>query len=110
VPSRKNVANFSHIAASVHSVQYNEFSGAEGDSRNRWWEIGMDDRTARAALMYHWDASDAGDLELEHEIYREDAVLDYPHSGERIRHKIQVSRTVQPNKKRFTVRRIRAYL
>jgi hypothetical protein len=33
-------------------------------------------------------------------------VLDYPHSGERIRHKIQVSRTVQPNKKRFTVRRI----
>jgi hypothetical protein len=70
LPSRKNVANFSHIAASVHSVQYNEFSGAEGDSRNRWWEIGMDDRTARAALMYHWDASDAGDLELEHETAR----------------------------------------
>ena len=37
-----------------------------------------------------------------------DAVLDYPQSGERIRgrHNIQESRFVQPNKKRFTVRRI----
>jgi hypothetical protein len=35
-------------------------------------------------------------------------VLDYPQSGERIRgrHNIQESRTVQPNNKRFTVRRI----
>jgi hypothetical protein len=35
-------------------------------------------------------------------------VLDYPQSGERIRgrHNIQESRTVQPNKKRFTVRRM----
>jgi hypothetical protein len=35
-------------------------------------------------------------------------VLDYPQSGERIRgrHNIQESRTVQPSKKRFTVRRI----
>jgi hypothetical protein len=40
--------------------------------------------------------------------YHEDAVLDYPQSGERIRdrHDIQESRTVQPNKKRFTVRRV----
>ena len=55
-----------------------------------------------------WDASDASDFKVEHEIYREDAVLDYPQSGERIRgrHNIQESRTVQPNKKRFTVRRI----
>ncbi len=39
---------------------------------------------------------------------REDAVLDYPQSGERIRGRrnIQESRTVQPNKKRFTVRRM----
>src|SRR6478609_1052721 len=68
----------------------------------------MDDRTVRAALQRHWDASDAGDFEVEHEIYREDAVLDYPQSGERIlsRHDIQESRTVQPNKKCFTVRRI----
>jgi hypothetical protein len=68
----------------------------------------MDDQTVRAALERHWAASDANDFKVEHEIYREDAVLDYPQSGERIRsrHNIQESRTVQPNKKRFTVRRI----
>jgi hypothetical protein len=68
----------------------------------------MDDRTARAALKRHWDASDASDFEVEHEIYREDAVLDYPQSGERIRGRrnIQESRSVQPNDKRFAVRRI----
>ena len=68
----------------------------------------MDDRTARVALERHWDASDASDFKVEHEIYREDAVLDYPQSGERIRGRrnIQESRTVQPNKKRFTVRRM----
>ena len=68
----------------------------------------MDDRTVRAALERHWEASDAGDFKVEHEIYREDAVLDYPQSGERIRgrHNIQQSRFVQPNKKRFTVRRM----
>ena len=68
----------------------------------------MGDQSARAALQRHWDASDAGDFRIEHEIYREDAVLDYPQSGERIRgrHNIQESRFVQPNKKRFTVRRI----
>src|ERR1700723_4720123 len=72
------------------------------------WEIEMDDRTMRVALERHWAASDANDFTVEHEIYREDAVLDYPQSGERIRgrHNIQESRFVQPNKKRFTVRRI----
>ncbi|MER8967230.1 nuclear transport factor 2 family protein [Mesorhizobium sp. M0808] len=56
----------------------------------------------------HWAASDANDFEEEHQIYREDAVLDYPQSGERIcgRRKIQSSRAAQPNRKRFTVRRI----
>jgi len=68
----------------------------------------MDDQTMRAVLERHWAASDAGNFEVEHEIYREDALLYYPQSGERIRgrHNIQESRTVQPNKKRFTVRRI----
>ena len=68
----------------------------------------MDDRTVRMALERHWDASDASDFIVEHEIYREDAVLDYPQSGERIRgqRNIQESRSVQPNKKRFSVRRI----
>ena len=68
----------------------------------------MDDRAIRATLQRHWAASDASDFETEHDIYRDDAVLDYPQSGERIRGRrnIQQSRTVQPNKKRFTVRRM----
>ena len=68
----------------------------------------MDDQTARSALQRHWDASDAGDFEAEHDIYREDAVLHYPQSGERIRGRknIRESRFVQPNKKQFAVRRM----
>jgi SnoaL-like domain len=71
-------------------------------------EIGMEDREIRAALERHWAASDANDFAVEHEIYRDDAVLHYPQSGERIRGraKIQESRTVQPNEKRFSVQRI----
>jgi hypothetical protein len=68
----------------------------------------MEDREMRAALDRHWAASDANDFEGEHQIYRENAVLEYPQSGERIRgrRKIQSSRAAQPNRKRFTVRRI----
>ena len=62
----------------------------------------------RDALHHHWAASDANDFDGEHAIYRANAVLEYPQSGERIRgrHNIQASRTAQPNAKRFTVRRI----
>jgi SnoaL-like domain len=62
----------------------------------------------QVALRCHWEASDANDFATEHQIYRADAVLDYPQSGERIRGRanIQASRTAQPNLKRFTVRRI----
>jgi hypothetical protein len=69
---------------------------------------GIDDGDIRALLEAHWAASDANDFELEHEIYREDALLDYPQSGERIRgrNNIEASRVAQPNAKRFTVRRI----
>ena len=62
----------------------------------------------RKALDRHWAASDANDFDAEHDIYRDDAVLEYPQSGERIRgrHNIQASRAAQPNAKRFSVRRI----
>ena len=62
----------------------------------------------RAALDRHWAASDANEFEAEHDIYREDAVLEYPQSGERIRGRRNIlsSRAAQPNQKRFTVRRI----
>jgi hypothetical protein len=59
-------------------------------------------------LNRHWAASDASDFDVEHDIYRDDALLEYPQSGERIRgrHNIQASRAAQPTSKRFTVRRI----
>ena len=62
----------------------------------------MEDREIRASLDRHWAASDANDFEEEHQIYREDAVLEYPQSAERIRgrRKIQASRAVQPNRAR----------
>ena len=68
----------------------------------------MEDRGIRGALERHWAASDANDFAVEHEIYREDAVLHYPQSGERIqgRRKIQDSRKLQPSEKRFAVQRI----
>jgi ketosteroid isomerase-like protein len=69
---------------------------------------GTRDQEIRAALDQHWAASDANDFETEHLIYREDAVLDYPQSGERTRGRsnIQGQRASQPSKKRFTVQRI----
>jgi hypothetical protein len=68
----------------------------------------MSDDDVRDALRRHWAASDANDFATEHEIYRVDAVLEYPQSGERVRGRahIEASRAAQPNVKRFTVRRI----
>ena len=78
------------------------------DQQNKEQSSGARDREIRAALDQHWAASDANDFETEHLIYREDAVLEYPQSGERTRGRsnIQGQRAGQPNKKRFTVRRI----
>jgi len=69
---------------------------------------GVRDQEIRAALDQHWVASDANDFATEHRIYHEDAVLDYPQSGEttRGRRNIQGQRASQPSKKRFTVQRI----
>jgi SnoaL-like domain len=69
---------------------------------------GARDQEIRAALDQHWAASDANDFETEHLIYRDDAVLEYPQSGEltRGRSNIQGQRASQPSNKRFTIRRI----
>jgi len=48
------------------------------NSMARKGEIAMDDRTVLAALERHWAASDANHFDVEHEIYRDDAVLVYP--------------------------------
>jgi SnoaL-like protein len=68
----------------------------------------MSDDEVRAALQRHWAASDRDDFDVEHDIYDDQAVLEYPQSGERIRSRrsIQASRMAQPSQKRFTVRRV----
>jgi hypothetical protein len=68
----------------------------------------MRDQEIRAALNQHWAASDVDDFETEHRIYHEDAVLEYPQSGERTRGRrnIQNQRASQPSKKRFSIQRI----
>ena len=68
----------------------------------------MDENEIREALNRHWAASNANEFDVEHDIYSEDALLEYPQSGERIRGRrnIQASRVAQPNSKRFTVSRI----
>jgi hypothetical protein len=78
------------------------------DQQKKEQYSGLLDQEIRAALDQHWAASDANDFETEHRIYLEDAVLEYPQSGERTRgrSKIQNQRASQPNKKRFSIRRI----
>src|ERR1700741_898524 len=78
------------------------------DQKKREPYSGVRDQEIRAALDQHWSASDANDFETEHLIYHEDAVLEYPQSGERTRGRsnIQNQRASQPNKKRFSIRRI----
>jgi SnoaL-like domain len=78
------------------------------DQQKMGQSSGVRDQEIRAALDQHWAASDANDFETEHLIYREDAVLEYPQSGEltRGRRNIQGQRASQPSNKRFTIRRI----
>src|SRR5277367_863635 len=78
------------------------------DQQNNEQNSGVRDQEIRTALGQHWAASDANDFETEHLIYHEDAVLEYPQSGERTRGRrnIQGQRASQPNKKRFSIRRM----
>jgi hypothetical protein len=66
------------------------------------------DTEIRAGIQQHWDASERGDIDTEHAIYADDAILDYPQSGERFsgRSKIQAQRGGHPAERHFTVRRI----
>jgi len=66
------------------------------------------EKQIRAALDQHWAASDSNDFKTGHSIYLDDAVLEYPQSGERTRGRlnIQNQRASQPNKKRLSIRRI----
>src|ERR1700743_847531 len=60
-------------------------------------------------LNRHWRAAAAGDVNTEHDIYADDAICDYPQSGERIfgRANLQALRGHHPGKPSgFEVRRI----
>ncbi len=69
----------------------------------------MQEEQIRAALKAHWIASAAGNMDAEHNIYDEDAICDYPQSGERIlgRSNLQALRSHHPAEPSgFKVRRI----
>jgi hypothetical protein len=65
-------------------------------------------RHVRAMIEDHWRASERGDNTAEHAMYAEDAVLDYPQSGERFRGRatIAAQRGGHPANRHFTVQRI----
>jgi hypothetical protein len=62
----------------------------------------------RARVQQHWEASERGDIAAEHAIYAEDAILDYPQSGERFngRSRIQAQRGAHPAERHFAIQRI----
>lgn len=69
----------------------------------------MNDQDIRTAIDRHWAASAAGDQDAEHDIYHDDAVCEYPQSGEIIRgrHNLQSLRSHHPGRPSgFVVRRI----
>ncbi|WP_413669357.1 nuclear transport factor 2 family protein [Mucilaginibacter sp. Mucisp86] len=69
----------------------------------------MKDKQILTALNAHWQASAAGDINAEHDIYDDDVICDYPQSGERIlgRSNLQALRGHHPGKPSgFRVRRI----
>jgi hypothetical protein len=69
----------------------------------------MQEEQIRQALDAHWHASAVGDAEAEHAIYDDQAICDYPQSGERIlgRNNLQALRSHHPDKPSgFTVRRM----
>jgi hypothetical protein len=61
-----------------------------------------------AAIEEHWRASERGDTEAEHAVYAEDAILDYPQSGERFRGRTTIAeqRGGHPADRHFTVLRM----
>ena len=60
----------------------------------------MQTEQIREALNAHWKESAAGDADPEHDIYDDDAICDYPQSGERIlgRNNLQALRSHHPGK------------
>jgi SnoaL-like domain len=66
------------------------------------------DADIRVRIRQHWEASERGDIDTEHAIYADEAILDYPQSGERFRgrSRIQAQRGGHPAERHFALRRI----
>ena len=66
------------------------------------------DFRTKAAIEEHWRASESGETKVEHAIYAQDAILDYPQSGERFqgRATILAQRGGHPSSRHFTVLRV----
>ena len=72
-------------------------------------DLPISDEQILAALHAHWQASADGDANAEHNIYEDDAICDYPQSGERIfgRNNLQALRSHHPGKPSgFAIKRI----
>jgi len=72
-------------------------------------DLGVATEGIEAALRQHWAASAAGNQNIEHEIYDEHVICDYPQSGERIHGKqnLQNLRSHHPGKPAgFSIRRL----
>jgi len=67
------------------------------------------DLQTRGRVVDHWRASERGDIDSEHAIYADDAILDYPQSGERFRGRgtIRAQRGRHPADRHFAIRRVR---
>ncbi len=107
LPIRRVVGPADIAALAVHLMANTR--GHRCDVRHRRRAAArMSDSEIRARIQQHWDASERGDVEVEHEVYADDAILDYPQSGERFRGraKIQAQRGGHPAERHFTVRRI----
>lgn len=66
------------------------------------------DLEKRRAIELHWAASKAGDVEVEHRLYAEDAVLHYPQSSERFvgRSVIAEQRSGNPDGRHLPLRKV----
>src|SRR5580692_12507775 len=79
------------------------------NEENKQPEGSIEEEQIREALNAHWQASAVGNVNAEHDIYHDDAICDYPQSGERIlgRRNLQALRSHHPGKPSgFKVRRI----
>ena len=70
--------------------------------------MGVDDDTRLALLKRHWEFG-ASDQDIAHEIYHEDAILEFPQSGERFEgvENFREWRRIYPLPLAFEMRRVR---